>query len=372
MAADLYDQLGVPRGATADEIKRAYRRAARDHHPDLGGDEEQFKAVTHAYEVLSDPQRRARYDRTGDDGTPQTRGQSDPFGGMGGLGDVFDAFFGQAFGGGPAGGGRARRDPRGRDVLRPTALTLEDVAVGVQQTIEVDVAVSCDDCAGIGTTTSGGASTCLECGGRGQVQRIVRTAFGQLASATTCPRCEGDGVTIADPCPTCRGHGRHGGRRKVTVNIPAGVNEGDRLRVSGSGEAGLRGAPAGDLFVEVRVTPHDVFERDGRDLWTQATIPLSQAALGTVAHLDNLDGSTVEVTIPAGTQPGDVVSVRRAGLPRTGGGARGDVHVTVRVEVPSGLDDVERDLLRQLAEHRGEDVPADGKSLFGRLRDAFR
>lgn len=371
MADDLYAVLGLDRGASADEIKRAYRRKARTVHPDVGGDEDEFKAVTHAYEVLSDPQRKARYDQFGDDGTARPGG-GDPFGGnFGGLGDVIDAFFGQAFGGGAAGGGR-RAETVGRDVLRPVELTLAEVASGVRKTVDVDVAVTCDDCAGIGSS-SGSTTTCADCNGRGQVQRIVRTAFGQLSSATTCPTCRGEGVRVTDPCATCAGQGRHRGKRSITVDIPAGVDQGDRLRVQSQGEAGQRGARAGDLYVEVRVAPHDRFERDGRDLWAELAVPATAAMLGssfTVATVD--DEGEVEIVVPGGSQPGDVVTVRKQGLPRTGGGARGDLHVRLRVDVPTDLDEQQRALVRQLAELRGEDRPEHQGGLLSRLRDAFR
>ncbi len=367
--ADLYEVLGVARDATEDDIKRAYRKRARSSHPDAGGDEDEFKSITHAYEVLSDRERRARYDRFGDDGTTATRGQGDPFGaGFGGLGDVIDAFFGQAFGGGP--GGRPR-DTAGRDVLRPTSLTLEEVAAGVRRTVDLDVATSCDDCGGIGSTT-GGSETCPECHGRGQVQRIVRTAFGQLSSASACPRCHGDGVLVTDPCPSCSGQGRVRQRREVTVDIPPGVNEGDRLRVTGQGEAGQRGARAGDLYVEIRVAPHELFERDGRDLWAELAVPMTAALLGARLSIPTVDGDEVEIAVDAGAQPGDVVTVRRRGLPRTGGGGRGDLNVRLRVDVPTDLDDEQRDLVRRLAALRGEDAEVQRPGLLSRLRGAFR
>ncbi len=370
--ADLYEVLGVSRDASGDEIKRAYRKQARSLHPDVGGDEQEFKALTHAYEVLSDPQRRARYDRFGDDGTTAGRGGGDPFGaaGFGGLGDVIDAFFGQAFGGGAAGGGRPR-EAVGRDVLRPTTLTLEEVATGVRRTVDIDVAVACDDCHGLGSA-GGGTQPCPECRGRGQVQRIVRTAFGQISSATTCPRCHGDGVLVTDPCATCGGQGRHRRSRDITVDIPPGVDDGDRLRVAGEGEAGQRGARPGDLYVEIRVAPHEVFERDGRDLWAEVAVPATQAMLGARLTMQDVEGQEVELVVSPGSQSGDVVTIRRHGLPRTGGGGRGDLHVRLRVEVPTDLDDEQRELVRRLAELRGEDGDGHNPGFLSRLREAFR
>lgn len=376
---DLYEILDLPRDATADDIKRAYRRKARQSHPDAGGDEEAFKQVTHAYQVLADPERRARYDRFGDDGTPGTRGAGDPFGfggagaGFGGIGDVIDAFFGSAFGGGAgASTGRATRTQPGRDVLAPIEVTLEDIAAGATRPVEVDVADTCDVCGGSGSETGAATTACGTCGGAGQVQRVVRTAFGQLATASTCPTCEGTGQTVDDPCRACSGEGRRVQHRTVTVEVPQGVEDGDRLRVSGAGEAGRHGAPSGDLYVEVRVAPHELFQRDGRDLWGEASVPFVQAALGTTLTVPTVDGAEVEVDLPWGTQPGDVLTVKRAGLPMRGGGPRGALHLKVHVEVPRDLDGEQRDLVSRLAELRGEEVPARGQGLLTRLRDAFR
>lgn len=372
--ADLYDLLGVPRDASADDIKKAYRRRARELHPDAGGDEERFKAVQAAYAVLGDPEKRQRYDRYGDDGTHATRGQGDPFGfgasGFGGIGDVIDAFFGTAFGegGGGASGRRAAR--QGRHVLVPVELTLEEVLEGSRRPVEVEVATTCDTCGGSGSATGSGPATCSTCAGRGQVQRVVRTAFGQLATAAACPDCEGTGSVVTEPCLECGGDGRSPSTRTVTVDVPAGVSTGDRLRVAGAGEAGVHGAPAGDLLVEVRVAEHPLFERDGRLLAGELRVPFTQAALGAHLTVPTLDGEA-ELDLPAGTQPGDVLTVRRAGLPPTGGGSRGDLKLVVRIEVPRDLDGEQQDLLGQLAKLRGEDAPG-ATGLFDRLKRKFR
>jgi len=373
---DLYELLGVPRDASAEDIKRAYRRQARQHHPDAGGDEDDFKQVTHAYQVLSDPQKRARYDRFGDDGTPQTRGAGqDPFGfgagGFGGIGDVIDAFFGSAFGGAAAGGARGRATP-GRDVLVGVELDLEDVVTGVRREVEVEVASACDQCGGSGSASGRPPAGCTTCGGSGQVQRIVRTAFGQLATAAPCTACDGTGRQVVDPCTGCDGEGRRVRRRSLGIDIPAGVEEGDRLRVPGAGEAGRHGAPPGDLYVEVRIADHQWFERDGRDLVAEINVPVSQAALGGTITVPTVDGMEVEVEIPAGTQGGEELVVRRAGLPNTASGRRGDLRLVVRVEVPTSLDAEQRELLARLAELRGESLSADGRGLFTRLRGAFQ
>ncbi len=372
---DLYAILEVSSDASEAEIKRAYRRRAREAHPDAGGDEEEFKAVTHAYEVLSDPAKRDRYDRFGDDGTPRTRSArgGDAFGGFGGgLDDVIDAFFGNAFGQRGAGGRRQQRREAGRDVLVPLDVTVEDILTGGEFDVEVEVARGCEECGGTGSASRGGPERCRECGGAGQVQQVVRTAFGQLATASSCPACDGTGRSVRDPCRVCGGDGREVRARTVTVEMPPGVDDGDRLKVAGEGEAGRQGAPTGDLYVEVRVADHDVYERDGRDLHRRVTVPFTQAALGAKVVLTGLGGDELEAEIPAGTQPGEVVSVRGAGLYRRGGaGARGRLHLHVQVETPADLDGEQRELIRQLAELRGEETTERSSGLFARLREAL-
>lgn len=372
--SDLYDILDVPSDATGDQIKKAYRRAARSAHPDAGGDEDTFKRVQHAYKVLSDPQARARYDRLGDDGTPGSRMQ-DPFGAagnFGGIGDVIDAFFGQAFGEQAAGttrGGRRRRN-RGRDVLVPVEVELEDLLEPFDEGVEITVASRCEACDGTGSASGSAPTTCSTCTGRGQVQQVVRTAFGQLATTTPCPTCEGTGTTVTDPCDVCDGEGRAETTREVIVTIPAGVEHGDRIRVAGEGEAPRGNGTAGDLFVEVRVARHEVFDRNGRDLSGELAVPFSQAALGAHLTIPTLDGEA-EVDVPAGAQPGTTLVVRRHGLPTKGGGPRGDIKLTLRVEVPRDLNDEQRELLATFASERGEDAPG-AHGLFGRLKRAFQ
>ncbi|MBY5162196.1 molecular chaperone DnaJ [Salsipaludibacter albus] len=371
---DLYEKLGVSRDASEAEIKKAYRARARSAHPDAGGDEEEFKQVQHAYQVLSDAQARARYDRFGDDGTPNGRRAQDPFGfsggqgaGFGGIGDVIDAFFGQAFGEQPR---RARqRSSQGRDVLVRTEIELADVLTGLSRTVEVEVPGTCPDCDGSGSASGRGPVTCEACNGQGQVQQVVRTAFGQLATAVPCAACRGTGSVVADPCPTCEGEGRAMDTSSITVEIPAGISDGDRLRVTGSGEAGRNGGRPGDLYVEVRIADHEIYERDGRTLLGEVVLPFSQAALGATLTVPTLDGDT-DLDVPAGTQPGSVLTIRRRGLPATGGGSRGDIRLTVRLEVPRNLTDEQTELLERFAAIRGEDAPG-ASGLFGRLRRAF-
>ncbi|HEX2026814.1 MAG TPA: DnaJ C-terminal domain-containing protein, partial [Nitriliruptorales bacterium] len=238
--------------------------------------------------------------------------------------------------------------------------------------VEVEVGVACDACGATGSHTGEGAITCRTCGGAGQVRRAVRSAFGQMLTTRPCPDCHGTGEALADPCPRCRGEGRRRDLRTITVEVPPGVDEGDRLRVAGAGEAGRRGAPPGDLYAEVHVRSHDVFTRDGRDLHCDVTVPLVHAALGATLEVPTLTGEVATVELPAGTQPGDVLTVKRAGLPRRGGGDPGALHVRVGVEVPRVGSQEEEELLRRFAALRGEEVPPAGRGLFRRFREAFR
>jgi len=366
--ADLYDVLGVDRSTSADELKRAYRRKARESHPDAGGDEEQFKALTHAYEVLSDPARRARYDQFGDDGTTRGRSNSDQFGGFGGINDVIDAFFGQGFG---AGQQRPRRQTPGRDVLVSVSITLEEVVEGTTRDIEVDVARRCSTCQGHGGANGATPERCTTCGGAGQVQRLMRTPFGQLATATACESCGGSGEQLPDPCKTCAGEGRVRTVTVVSATIPPGLEIGDRLPVRGEGEAGRRGAPAGDLYLQIDVAEHPTFLRDGRTLIAQLGASFGEVALGHTVEVDTIDGETVHVDLPAGTQPGDVLVVKKAGVPVRGGGRRGDMHLVVQVDVPKNLTEEQRSLLRAFATATGDAAHVDDDGLVARLRRVF-
>jgi molecular chaperone DnaJ len=358
--ADLYATLGLRPDAAPEEIKRAYRAKAREHHPDAGGDAERFKEVTHAFEVLSDPDRRARYDRFGDDGTPSTRGAGDPFGFGGGIGDVIDAFFGSGFAGGFGGSGFAggRREQPGRDVLIAVELTLEEVLTGARRSLEVEVAGTCDVCAGTGSADGAAPERCATCGGAGQVRRAVRTPLGRMETATACPDCAGAGRRVSDPCRACRGEGRRPLARTVDVELPAGLEDGDRIPLRGQGEAGRQGARAGDLYVQVQVAAHPFLVRDGRTLHTRITVPLTMALLGGRVLVPALAGEDHELEVPAGVQPGAALTVSRAGLPVRGGGRAGDLLVHVDVEVPRRLDRAQRRLVEELAAQRGEDGPA--------------
>lgn len=368
---DLYDVLGVARDATEADLKRAYQRRARELHPDTqSGDEESFKELTAAYEVLRNPQARANYDRYGDPRGPGGAG-GDPFAGFGDVSDLIESFFG-AFGGGT----RARADGGdGRHVVVDVTLTLEEAAAGVQRDVETALQQTCATCQGSGAAEGTGPMTCRTCAGRGQVQRVRATVFGQMLTASPCPDCHGRGKVIAHPCRDCGGEGRQLESKAITFDVPPGIDDGRRLRLSGRGEAGRNGAPPGDLYVRVHVRPHDVFTRDGDDLHCELRLGMVPASLGTHLVMPTLDGEE-DLRVPPGTQTGDVMTLRRQGMPRLGGAGiqRGDLHVHCRVTTPTDLTPEQEDLLRQLAELRGEEVSSDGarqRGFFSRLREAF-
>jgi len=366
---DLYEILGVGRDASEDEIKRAYRRRARDLHPDAGGDEEQFKELTTAYEVLKNPQAKANYDRYGD---PRGPGGLGDVGGFGDLGDLINAFFG-GFGGGGSGAG-ARVDTGGRDAIVDLVLTLEEAANDGAREVEVAVARTCETCDGSGAAPGTSSVRCETCGGQGAVQQVRQSVFGQMLTTAACPSCRGTGRRIPEPCPTCAGEGRRRRSERVTVDVPPGVDDGTRLRLLGRGEAGRNGGPPGDLYVRTRVRQHALFTRDGNDLHVELRIPMVQAALGAQLPLATLDGEE-SLAVPAGTQSGDVITLRRLGMPKlSGGGARGSLHVHCTVRTPTDLDGEQEALLRELARLRDEvaDAPeADHRGLFRRLREGF-
>lgn len=369
---DLYEVLGVSQDADDADIKRAYRRKARELHPDQGGNEEAFKELTAAYEVLKNPQAKSNYDRFGDPRGPGGAGGGDPFGGFGDLGDLINAFFGP---GGTGGGGRRSRNTgAGRDAVVDVTVTLEQAATGVDKDVDVTLDRECGVCRGSGSAADSGPVICATCGGQGAVQRVRNGIFGQMLTQSTCPDCQGTGRIVTDPCRACRGDGRQQTTETLTIPIPVGIDDGRRVRLIGRGEAGRNGAAAGDLFVRVNVQAHDVFTRDGVDLHCELRIGMIPAALGTKLKLPTLYGEA-EVTVPAGTQFGDVITLRREGMPRLGmdGHQRGDLHVHCRIETPRGLDSEDREVLKSLAVKRGENIVegVGGKSLFGRLRDVF-
>jgi molecular chaperone DnaJ len=374
--ADYYDRLGVARTATSEEIKRAYRQKARELHPDTNPDPtaaERFKEVARAYEVLSDSDQRARYDRFGEAGVGGGGGgprMEDVFSG-GGLNDLFDAFFG---GQNPFGGGGPRRGtagpPRGQDMEVVADVAFEQAVFGATVPVTVRLPQRCTDCGGTGAGEGTQPVACVDCGGSGQVQRVRQSLLGQMVTSGPCPRCGGLGQVVVTPCPTCRGEGRVTAEHTYQVDVPAGVDSGSTLRLSGRGAAGPRGGTHGDLYVHLRVAEHERYWRDGNDLVTSVPISIAQAALGTTVVLPTLDGDE-ELVVPAGTQPGREFVLRNRGVPRLQGRGRGDLRAQLVVEVPTRLDEEEAALLRQLAEKRGEPVNPPEKGLFSRIKSAF-
>ena len=379
MATDLYEILGVSKDASESEIKKAFRHKARDLHPDVNkapDAEDRFKELNEAYDVLSDPQKRAQYDRFGTipgaagGGSPYGGGGyvdiEDIFGGMGGMGDIFSSFFG---GGGGGGGRTVRRE--GRDMQVGLRLTLEEVAKGVKKEIVYDRLSPCSDCEGTGAAAGGKQISCPECDGRGRVVSVQQTFLGNMQTSQTCPKCNGVGTIISNPCPECEGQGRVPDRQRVSVDVPAGIRDGQQLRLSGFGEAGMNGTRAGDLLITCRVLPHEFFERDGDNLHARANISIVQAALGAEIELTGIfDGEKVPVRIPEGCQNEQVVRVRDYGMPRIRKDTRGDMFVHVNVVVPKKLSKREREILEELALEMGDEVSAE-RTPFQKLTDFF-
>ena len=379
MAKDLYEILGVSKDASESEIKKAFRRRARELHPDVNkaaDAEDQFKELNEAYDVLSDPNKRAQYDRFGT--IPGAAGGGygggsgyvdfdDLFGGgFGGMGDIFSSFFG---GQGGQGGRPARKE--GRDMGVGLRITLEEVARGVEKEIVYDRLAPCPDCKGTGLGENGKVVTCPECGGKGRVVSVQRTFLGDMQTATTCKKCNGTGSSIENPCPECEGQGRVPDRQRVTVKVPAGIRDGQQLRVGGFGEAGIQGAQAGDLIVTCRVQPHEFFERDGDDLHGRANVSFIQAILGAEIEIDGImPDEKVLVRIPAGCQNEQVVRVKGFGMPRLKSDIRGSMYVHVNVVIPEKITKKQRELLEKLADEMGEEVAAP-RSPLQKLRDAF-
>ena len=369
---DYYEVLGVKKGASEDELKKAYRKLAKENHPDLHpGDKEceaRFKEINEAYEVLSDPDKRAKYDQFGHAAFDPSQGFGGGggfggFEGFGGFGDIFSDIFGGGFGFG-GGGGRNPNAPRKGDNLRATVnIKFEEAAFGVKKDVFVAKIEQCPDCKGTGCAEGTTAEICPDCKGSGTVMSTKRTPFGMVQSSEQCPKCKGRGKIIHSPCKTCRGIGSVRLQHKVTVSVPAGIDDGQTISLRGQGNAGLNGGPAGDLLITVLVQPHARFERDGASILLEQEVSFSQAALGAEIEVPTLDGK-VKLNIPEGTQTGTTFRLKGKGVPFLRNGGRGDQFVTVNVAVPRSMTSTQKNALRRYAETMGETV--EQKNIFGK------
>jgi len=366
---DYYTVLGVKRGATDADIKKAFRRLAQQWHPDVNtepGAQARFKQINEAYQVLSDPQRRQTYDMfgragLGGDGSPGFDPNS-----FGSFSDIFDAFFG-----GAAAGGRQAHPSAGSDLRYDLRITFEEAVRGTEKEIEFPVYGRCDTCSGSGARAGTQPVACDNCGGRGEIRTTRRTMLGQMVNVTACPKCHGEGKLVGEPCETCHGDGRTERQRTLRVSIPAGIDEGHQIRLSNEGEVGVRGGPPGSLYVALHVTPHPTLRREGTELLYEADVSIAQAALGTSIAVPTVEGDEL-VEVKAGTQPGTEIRLRGRGVPhlrRTG--SKGDLHVFVNVVVPAKLTKRQRELLSEYAAESGETVAAGQGGIFDKVRDAL-
>ena len=370
---DYYDVLGIEKGASQDEIKKAYRKLARTYHPDVNkeaGAEDKFIEVKEAYEVLSDEQKRAQYDQFGHAGA-----QGQGFGGFGGggqdfgggFGDIFDMFFG--------GGGRSR-DPnapqQGSDLQYTMTLDFEEAIFGKEVDVDLPREEECDTCSGSGAKPGTNPDTCSHCNGSGQLNQEQNTPFGKVVNRRVCHHCGGKGQIITDKCSTCHGNGRVKKNRKININIPAGIDEGQQIRVSGKGEAGINGGPAGDLYVVIQIRSHDYFEREGDHIFCELPLTFTQAALGDEVEVPTVHGN-VKLKVPAGTQSGKTFRLKGKGVPNVRGRGQGDQHIKIRVITPTKLTDKQKDLLREFNEIGGNDSTSGQESgFFQRFKKAFK
>lgn len=379
MAADYYEILGVSRDASKEDIKRAYRRLARKYHPDVNkeeGAEERFKEINKAYEVLSEPETRARYDRFGEAGVSAGAGggagYEDFASDMGGFADIFETIFGGFGGMGTGGGTRSRSSGpvRGDDLRLDLKIDFREAVFGGEKEVRIPHLENCETCEGSGAKPGTGVNTCSTCSGSGQVRRATRTPFGSFAQVSVCPSCNGQGTIIEEKCETCGGAGRTKETKKLKITIPAGVDNGTRLRVSSEGDAGVRGGSPGDLYVYLAIQPDPEFKRDGLNIHSEITVSYLQAILGCRVKVNTVDGEE-DLEIPAGTQPDTVLTLENKGVPKLGNPvSRGDQLITVHVEIPTRLNSEERELLEQLAKIKGEKTGKGG--LEGFLGRVFR
>jgi molecular chaperone DnaJ len=376
MAQDFYELLGVARDADAGAIKKAYRRKARELHPDVSEEpdaEEQFRRVTEAYEVLSDDQRRATYDRYGEAGLKQG-GWEPQFANFGSIADIFSAFFGDDMFGG-RGAGTPGSGGRGEDVQLAVELDFREAVLGAERELSFTATGTCGTCDGSGAASPDAVTTCTTCGGAGAVRQVSRSIFGQVVQERICPACAGRGQTVSDPCTTCAGTGEQPEERTVSVAIPAGIQDGQRIRLTGRGGVGAHGGPAGNLYVDVHVANDERFIREGDDLITVLDLTLTEAALGTLAQVPTVDGDAREIEVPAGTQPGTRMVIRGLGSGRLRGGAsrdgsldRGDLVIYCNVRVPKDLAPEQRDALARFQALEDDRIYRDKEGIFDRLR----
>jgi molecular chaperone DnaJ len=367
-----YEILGVERNAGDAEIKRAFRKLAQQWHPDVSNEQgaaERFKEINEAYQVLSDPNKRQIYDMVGRAGLGDMNGAGSPFAeGFTGFGDLFDAFFSGM--GGPGGpGARRGRRPSGSDLRYDLRINFDEAVRGVEHEIEFDMLDRCGSCGGTGASPGSTPVSCSACGGRGEIRAVRQTMLGQMVNVTQCSRCNGEGRVVDSPCKTCRGDGRVQRRKKLSVTIPAGIDEGHQIRLSGEGEAGPRGGPPGNLYVAVHVAPHAVLRRDGTEIYHDLQLSIAQAALGTRARIPTIEGDE-DLEVRPGTQPGTEIRLRGRGVPQLRRpGTRGDLHVLIHVNVPTKLSKRQRQLLEELAAESGEVVLPGG--IINRMKDAL-
>ncbi|GIM28097.1 chaperone protein DnaJ [Clostridium polyendosporum] len=361
---DYYEILGLEKGASDDEIKKAFRKLALKYHPDRNQDnkeaEERFKEINEAYQVLSDPQKKAQYDQfgTADFGAGGGGFEGFDFGGMGGFGDIFETFFGGGFGG----GGRRNGPSRGADIEYTLTLNFEEAVFGVDKEISITRSENCESCKGTGAKSGSAPKSCPKCGGSGQVRSQRQTPFGNFISTSACDRCGGTGQIIDDPCLECKGKGKVRKTRKISVKVPAGVDTGNVMPLRGQGEHGANGGPPGDLYLRINVMSSKTFKRSGFDIYIDYHLSMAKAALGTEIKVPTVDGD-VKYTVPAGTQPGTLFRLKGKGVPRVNSSGRGDQYVNIIVDVPKNLNDKQKEALKLFMEASGEvfEEPKDSK-----------
>lgn len=372
---DYYEVLGVSKTASKDEIKKAYRKLSKQYHPDINKAEDaadKFKEIKEAYEVLSDEQKRAQYDQFGHTNPNQGFGgggfSGDFGGGFGGFEDIFSTFFG-------GGGGGRRRDPnaprQGSDLQYTMTISFEDAVFGKETTIEIPREENCDTCKGTGAKPGTKVETCSHCSGSGQVNVEQNTPFGRIVNRSTCPHCRGNGKHIPNKCTSCSGTGKVKKRKKINVKVPAGIDDGQQLRVTGQGEPGINGGPSGDLYVVFHVREHEFFERDGDDVYCEVPLTFAQAALGDDIQVPTLHGK-VSLKIPAGTQTGTRFRLKGKGIPNVHGRGQGDQHIIVKIVTPKKLSDKQKQLLREFAEISGTTIDDQKDNLFAKMKRAFK